>query len=85
MALPLAITHQSFFIFIQIGFGFPRATNGGSAPGGSARTVASGSEVAELESIAPYSKTILWYLQNKDWWEAILSGQYRLERLGNFR
>ncbi len=27
-------------------------------------------------------KTIYWYLQNKDWWQAIQSGAYRGERLG---
>lgn len=28
-------------------------------------------------------KTVEWYLSNRDWWENILSGDYRLERLGN--
>ena len=27
-------------------------------------------------------KTVAWYLQNRPWWERILSGQYRGERLG---
>lgn len=27
-------------------------------------------------------KTVQWYLENRAWWEAILSGEYRLERLG---
>jgi len=27
-------------------------------------------------------KTIFWYLANRDWWERVLSGAYRLERLG---
>jgi dTDP-glucose 4,6-dehydratase len=27
-------------------------------------------------------KTVHWYLQNRDWWQAILDGSYRLERLG---
>jgi dTDP-glucose 4,6-dehydratase len=27
-------------------------------------------------------KTVLWYLDNRDWWERVLSGEYRLERLG---
>jgi dTDP-glucose 4,6-dehydratase len=26
--------------------------------------------------------TVRWYLDHRDWWEAILSGDYRLERLG---
>ncbi len=29
-----------------------------------------------------FRKTILWYLENEDWWQRILSGDYRLERLG---
>ena len=27
-------------------------------------------------------KTILWYLENENWWQSILDGSYRLERLG---
>ncbi|MEM7602773.1 MAG: GDP-mannose 4,6-dehydratase, partial [Verrucomicrobiota bacterium] len=27
-------------------------------------------------------KTIQWYLDNEGWWEAILSGDYQLERIG---
>lgn len=27
-------------------------------------------------------KTVQWYLENKDWWERVLSGEYRLERIG---
>ena len=27
-------------------------------------------------------KTIQWYLDNRQWWERVLSGAYRLERLG---
>ncbi len=27
-------------------------------------------------------KTVQWYLDNIDWWERVLSGDYRLERLG---
>ncbi|WP_336973394.1 dTDP-glucose 4,6-dehydratase [Alcaligenes sp. PF14] len=27
-------------------------------------------------------KTVLWYLENTSWWERILSGAYRLDRLG---
>lgn len=27
-------------------------------------------------------KTISWYLLNREWWESILSGEYKLERLG---
>jgi dTDP-glucose 4,6-dehydratase len=29
-----------------------------------------------------FRKTIQWYLDNKDWWQAILNGSYTLERLG---
>ena len=27
-------------------------------------------------------KTVQWYLENKQWWERVLSGAYRLERIG---
>ncbi|TWI47026.1 dTDP-glucose 4,6-dehydratase [Pseudomonas duriflava] len=27
-------------------------------------------------------KTVEWYLSNRDWWQRVLSGEYRLERLG---
>jgi len=27
-------------------------------------------------------KTVLWYLENKTWWQRVLSGDYKLERLG---
>lgn len=27
-------------------------------------------------------KTVLWYLENTSWWQAVLNGSYRLERLG---
>lgn len=27
-------------------------------------------------------KTVQWYLENKEWWELVLSGEYRLERIG---
>ena len=27
-------------------------------------------------------KTVQWYLNNREWWERVLSGAYRLERLG---
>jgi dTDP-glucose 4,6-dehydratase len=29
------------------------------------------------------SKTVQWYLDNKDWWQAVLDGSYQLQRLGN--
>lgn len=28
-------------------------------------------------------KTVLWYLNNKDWWSNVLNGSYALERLGS--
>lgn len=27
-------------------------------------------------------KTVQWYLNNKDWWQVVLDGSYKLERLG---
>jgi len=27
-------------------------------------------------------KTVNWYIDNADWWQSILDGSYRLERLG---
>ncbi|WP_416137038.1 dTDP-glucose 4,6-dehydratase [Halomonas sp. HK25] len=27
-------------------------------------------------------KTVLWYLENREWWERVLSGEYQLGRLG---
>ena len=27
-------------------------------------------------------KTVQWYLENEWWWQRILDGRYRLERLG---
>lgn len=29
------------------------------------------------------TKTVQWYLDNEDWWQPILSGTYRLQRLGS--
>ena len=29
-------------------------------------------------------KTVQWYLDNRKWWERVLSGNYRLERLGEY-
>ncbi|TNE84243.1 MAG: dTDP-glucose 4,6-dehydratase, partial [Gammaproteobacteria bacterium] len=28
-------------------------------------------------------KTVQWYLDNRDWWGRVLSGEYRLARLGH--
>ncbi|TNE86148.1 MAG: dTDP-glucose 4,6-dehydratase [Gammaproteobacteria bacterium] len=28
-------------------------------------------------------KTVLWYLENREWWQRVLSGEYCLARLGN--
>ncbi len=30
-----------------------------------------------------FRKTVQWYLDNEDWWQSILRGSHRLERLGN--
>ena len=27
-------------------------------------------------------KTVQWYLSNKDWWQRVLNGDYKLDRLG---
>ena len=27
-------------------------------------------------------KTVIWYLENRRWWQRVLNGQYRLQRLG---
>ncbi|MGI1669189.1 MAG: dTDP-glucose 4,6-dehydratase [Neptuniibacter sp.] len=27
-------------------------------------------------------KTVIWYLENRDWWERVLNGDYKLERIG---
>lgn len=27
-------------------------------------------------------KTVLWYLENRDWWQPMLDGDYRLDRIG---
>ena len=27
-------------------------------------------------------KTVLWYLENRDWWQRVLDGTYRLDRIG---
>lgn len=27
-------------------------------------------------------KTVLWYLENREWWERVMSGEYQLARLG---
>ena len=28
------------------------------------------------------AKTVKWYMDNPEWWQAILDGSYQLERLG---
>jgi dTDP-glucose 4,6-dehydratase len=27
-------------------------------------------------------KTVVWYLENRDWWQRVLNGDYKLERIG---
>ena len=34
------------------------------------------------DPISGFRKTVQWYLDHRDWWQRILSGEYRLERLG---
>ena len=31
-----------------------------------------------------FRKTVKWYLDNRVWWQHILDGSYKLERLGDF-
>ena len=33
-------------------------------------------------AVSGFRKTVQWYLDNQDWWQAILDGSYRLERRG---
>ncbi len=30
-------------------------------------------------------KTVQWYLDNRNWWQRVLNGSYRLERLGEYK
>ena len=39
--------------------------------------------IIELAIETGMRKTIQWYLDNSQWWERVLSGAYRLERLGS--
>ncbi|WP_164102723.1 dTDP-glucose 4,6-dehydratase [Candidatus Laterigemmans baculatus] len=32
-----------------------------------------------------FEKTVRWYLDNESWWQSILSGDYKLERIGGTR
>lgn len=34
------------------------------------------------DHVSGFRQTVQWYLDNEAWWQDILSGQYRLERLG---
>ena len=34
------------------------------------------------DPVSGFRQTVAWYLENKPWWQAILDGSYRLERLG---
>jgi len=33
--------------------------------------------------VSGLSKTVLWYITNENWWERVLSGDYKLGRIGN--
>ena len=38
---------------------------------------------APQESFATgFQKTVTWYLENEDWWQSVLSGDYRIPRQG---
>ncbi len=58
-------------------------------PGHDLRYAIDGTKLREALDWAPresfasaMEKTVLWYLGNEAWWRGILSGDYRLERLG---
>ncbi|MDR2980881.1 MAG: dTDP-glucose 4,6-dehydratase [Puniceicoccales bacterium] len=34
------------------------------------------------DHVSGFRKTVAWYLDNETWWQNILNGQYKLERLG---
>jgi dTDP-glucose 4,6-dehydratase len=36
----------------------------------------------EHEGDAGFRSTVAWYLEHRDWWQAILNGDYRLQRQG---
>jgi dTDP-glucose 4,6-dehydratase len=38
--------------------------------------------VPKQDNQSGFRKTVQWYLDNRDWWQSILSGDYRLGRLG---
>ena len=38
--------------------------------------------IPKESSVSGFRKTVQWYLENEDWWQAILSGEYQLERIG---
>ena len=40
-----------------------------------------GGEPKETFETGP-RKTVLWYLENCDWWQRVLDGEYRLNRIG---
>jgi len=59
-------------------------------PGHDARYAIDASKIERELGWVPYEtfetglhKTVQWYLDHRDWWERVLSGAYRLERLGN--
>jgi len=58
-------------------------------PGHDRRYALDGAKLHESPGWRPHEsfesaleKTVLWYLENESWWREILSGDYRLERLG---
>jgi dTDP-glucose 4,6-dehydratase len=34
------------------------------------------------DNLSGFKKTVQWYLDNQEWWQAILDGSYKFERLG---
>lgn len=61
----------------------------GDRPGHDARYAIDSSKIFRELSWAPQEtfetglrKTVRWYLDNQGWWERVMSGEYRLERIG---
>ena len=74
---PLAPRHSDLITFVQ------------DRPGHDLRYAIDASKIHDELAWTPkqdhesgFRKTVQWYLVNRSWWQEILSGEYRLERLG---